>query len=150
MSFSAIYEEPLFTKIEGIFNSTTMYILSRMELGESKQSALAEAQARGIAEADPSLDVNGIDTAYKLCIIAKVALGMPDIRPEDLACVEGISAVDASAVTRNGECLRLVARAERVEDGQWELSVKPRYVARDSFLGSCSGTDMHQLHDRSF
>lgn len=72
--------------IVGILNSTSNFILHRMEEGHSFEAALSAAQARGFAEADPSLDVDGPDAAQKLAILARLGFG---IRPEPLV-VEGI------------------------------------------------------------
>ena len=129
-------------KVEGIFNSTSNYILSRMAAGESYDDALAEAQRRGLAETDPSLDVDGWDTANKLVIVANAVLGVP-ARLDDVA-VLGMRQVTAQQIAHaraNGKMIRLIAAAERGESG-WELSVQPRLVALDSFLGGINSWEM--------
>ncbi len=129
-------------KIEGIFNSTSNYILSRMATGESYAAALAEAQRRGLAETDPSLDVDGWDTANKLVIVANAVLGIP-ARLDDVT-VTGMRQVTGMQIARaraDGEMIRLIATAERRESG-WSLTVQPRQVALDSFLG---GIDLWEM-----
>ena len=111
-------------KIEGVLNGTTNYILTKME--EEKLSfaeALREAQEKGYAERDPSLDVKGIDTACKLVILANAILGvkvtLSDVR------VTGIEDVDTSmieAASREGMVVRLIGRAG---DG---LEVRPTEI----------------------
>ncbi|RME85459.1 MAG: homoserine dehydrogenase [Caldilineae bacterium] len=128
--------------LEGIFNSTTNYILSRMTAGETYDSALAEAQRRGIAETDPTLDVEGWDTANKLVIIARAVLRYAATLAE--VSREGITNIEAEALQRAGErgrVIKLVASAERTESG-YTLRVAPRQVPRSSFLGSISEWQM--------
>jgi len=103
--------------ITGILNGTCNYVLSRMEQGVAYADAVAHAQERGFAEADPSLDLSGQDAAQKLRILAEVAFGAP-VRRE---VVRGIG-----AKTRG----RLIAEARRVAGGV-ELIVEPRRVDAD-------------------
>lgn len=122
-------------KIEGIFNSTTNYILSRMATGEDYESALAEAQRRGLAETDPSLDVDGWDTANKLVIIANAVLGASTTLAD--VTVEGISGVGSKQLAgakANGRRIKLVATAEQ-QGERYRFAVRPRQVPADSFLG---------------
>mmetsp|Transcript_27793 Transcript_27793/g.33990 ORF Transcript_27793/g.33990 Transcript_27793/m.33990 type:complete len:296 (+) Transcript_27793:55-942(+) len=103
-----------FVSIKGIFNSTTNYILSQMELGNSREHALAEAQKTGIAEADPHLDVAGIDTANKLVIIANSLLKIDTpIRLEQVVIcgIEKISKQDLDSAKAEGYTIKLVASA---------------------------------------
>jgi homoserine dehydrogenase len=104
-------------RITGILNGTCNYVLSRMEQGVGFADAIAHAQERGFAEADPSLDVSGQDAMQKLRILAEVAFDAPVRREE----VRGIG-----ATTRG----KLVADATRVAGGV-ELVVEPRSVAFD-------------------
>jgi homoserine dehydrogenase len=92
-------------RLRGVLNATTTYILSAMGRGESYDEALAEAQAAGYAEADPSFDVDGHDAAQKLAILASVAWGT--WRPATDVTTEGIVARAVEA----GEVVRLVADA---------------------------------------
>ncbi len=129
--------------LAGIFNATTNFILAEMASGRSFAEALAEAQRRGIAETDPSLDVDGWDTANKLVIIANSFLGV-EVKLANVT-VQGIGAVkaeDLRAARTLGNTIKLVARAERKEDGSYRLSVKPTIVPLRSFLGQCDGWEM--------
>lgn len=128
--------------IEGIFNSTSNYILSRMTAGETYAAALAEAQRRGIAERDPSLDVEGWDAANKLVILANTLLHFPATL--DAVSVQGITALsrdDLLAAQRRGQVIKLLARAEQVDDG-YRLSVTPQPVPAGSFWAGVSDWQM--------
>ena len=130
-------------RVEGIFNSTTNYILCQMTAGESYAGALAEAQRRGIAEADPSLDVEGWDTANKLVIIANAILGvattLADVKVQG---IEGLQGKTNLLDPRWGETVKLVARAERLADGGYALSVGPETLCNDHFLAGVSDWQM--------
>jgi homoserine dehydrogenase len=130
------------TTLAGIFNATTNFILAEMGTGRSFADALAEAQQRGIAETDPTLDVEGWDTANKLVIIANSFLGI-SVTLSDVK-VQGITQVtaeDLRAARMAGNTIKLVARAERT-DGGYALSVRPTIVPLHSFLGQCDGWEM--------
>jgi homoserine dehydrogenase len=98
----------------GVVNSTTNFILTAMEEGQRFEDALAEMQARGVAEADASLDVDGWDAAAKTAALANVLLGA-NMTPKDVDR-QGIGA-DTGRLAREaraaGKRLKLVARAER-------------------------------------
>lgn len=128
--------------LRGIFNSTSNFILGEMAQGHSYDEALAEAQQRGIAEADPSLDVEGWDTANKLVIIANSFLEAA-VTLDDVS-VQGIMQITTEQLQehrRRGETIKLVATAERKTDG-YRLSVTPTTLPTDDFLGSCDGWEM--------
>jgi homoserine dehydrogenase len=120
------------TEISAILNGTSNMILTLMrERGASFDEALAEAQRLGIAEPDPSYDVEGWDTAVKLTILARALLD----RSVSLADVDrrGIDALDAALVERaraTGGRIRLVGRARR-EASRTRLAVAPEVVAPD-------------------
>jgi homoserine dehydrogenase len=129
-------------ELRGIFNSTTNFLLAEMAMGRSFADALAEAQRRGIAEADPSLDVNGWDTANKLVIIANSFLGVR-VSLADVA-VRGITDVTTSQLQTElaqGNTIKLVASAVRDGD-RYQLQVAPTVVPLDTFLGQCDGWEM--------
>jgi len=86
------------SRIEGILNGTTNYILTRMKEGVDYKDALKEAQSKGIAETDPSLDVSGLDTASKILIISN-ALLKTDFALDDMT-VEGIDAIPPYILTQ--------------------------------------------------
>jgi homoserine dehydrogenase len=121
------------TRIDGILNGTSNYILTRMaEEGLGFEEALAEAQELGYAEADPSADVDGHDAAAKLVILARAVLGIrlafEDVRRE------GIRAITAAAIglaRKEGYSIRLVAS---VEGSSRAATVAPRLVPRGSSL----------------
>jgi homoserine dehydrogenase len=98
----------------GVVNSTTNFILTAMEQGQSFDTALAEMQARGIAEADPSLDVDGWDAAAKTAALANVLLGAGitphGVERHGITPDAGRRAVEARAAGRR---LKLVASARR-------------------------------------
>lgn len=113
-------------RVEGIFNSTTNYILTTMaENGLSFDEALAEAQRRGIAEADPSLDVDGLDAAAKLVIVANSVLARPTTLADlEIQGIRGVTPERLAEVQRQGRVLKLVALAERA-GADYRFSVRP-------------------------
>ena len=137
-------------RVEGIFNCTTNYILQRM--GEDDltfEQALAEAQAAGVAEADPSLDINGWDAANKLVIVANSVLGMP-ASLEDVV-VEGIRGIGVDQLRRakgRGRALKLLVTAERIDAGgeaeapRYDLAVRPTELALEHPLARLSRWQM--------
>ncbi|MCB1538133.1 MAG: homoserine dehydrogenase [Rhodospirillales bacterium] len=128
------------TAIEGILNGTCNYILSTMErTGRAFADVLAEAQAKGYAEADPTLDVDGWDAAHKLTILAKLAFDAGVTT--DMISVSGIRTADAAAFEKAraaGRTLRLVGRAARIDAGL-ELSVSMMELPLDHPLAAIAG-----------
>jgi homoserine dehydrogenase len=124
-------------RIKGIFNGTCNYILTRMaEEGLPYDYVLSEAQALGIAEADPSYDLDGIDTAEKLTILANAVLGM-DLAYKDVA-VEGIRRITPDTLKLaldKGYAIKLIGEAS---DGR--IEVAPRLVPRDHPFAQMRGT----------
>ena len=118
------------SRLRGVVNATTTYILSAMCRGGSYTDALREAQEAGYAEADPSFDVEGRDAAQKLAILASVAWGR--WRPESDVSTEGI----VGAAVAAGETVRLVARAEKES-----LAVSPMTLQPTDPLASASGIE---------
>lgn len=128
--------------LRGIFNSTSNFILDEMADGRSYADALAEAQRRGIAETDPSLDVEGWDTANKLTILANSFLGVR-VSLADVT-VRGMTAVTAEQLAgerQAGRVIKLVAEARREGDG-YRLSVAPVALPAGDFLAGCGGWEM--------
>ncbi len=131
-------------RFRGILNSTTNYLLEQMEQGESFAVALEEAQRRGIAEADPRLDIEGWDTANKLVIVANAVLGM-EATLQDIERVEGITHIGPDDVRRareQGNVIKLVGEALLRENGRYTLRVLPRPLREDSFLAQVRGWEM--------
>jgi len=127
------------TKIMGIVNGTTNYILTKMdEDGASFESALAEAQALGYAEADPTADVEGHDAASKAAILAELAFHTHVTR-EDVHCegISGVTTADIRAAQSLGCVIKLLAVAERVDDDRGVIvRVHPTLVPREHPLAS--------------
>lgn len=129
------------TGFRGVVNSTTNHILSALEDGGQFAPALARMQADGIAEADPSLDVEGWDAAAKTAALANVLLDA-GITPHEVAR-RGIgpgTAALAQAARAQGQRLRLVAAARRTESGGIEASVQPAALPADDLLAGLRGT----------
>ncbi len=127
-------------RIDGILTGTTNYILSRLEAGESFAEALAEAQAKGIAEPDPSMDIDGWDTACKLLLIANAAAGT-SLTLADMK-VEGIRTVSAEMLRTaraEGKAVKLLGRLT-VEEDQARAEVKPVAVEPSHPLHGIAGT----------
>ena len=115
----------------GILNGTCNYILSRMEVaGLSFDDALKEAQEKGFAEADPTLDVSGMDAGQKLAILSALAYGVaPDMDNFSVTGIEAIMAADIAFSAEFDSVIRLVGLAERSGDGIYH-SVEPVLVKR--------------------
>lgn len=116
------------TRMRGVVNATTTFILSAMAEGRSYDSALLQAQQAGFAEADPSFDVDGHDAAQKLAILASVAWGR--WQPESAVETRGI----ADLAPEPGRIIRLVADAT-----PQRLAVAPAELVADDPLAMVSG-----------
>jgi homoserine dehydrogenase len=129
------------TAMYGIVNGTCNYILSEMTgKNEEFSEALAQAQDKGYAEADPTLDISGGDSAHKLAILASIAFGY-EILLEDIF-VEGIEAVSKDDIRYGGEMgyiLKLLAIGQKNKDGKVSLRVHPSFISRDNPLARVSG-----------
>ncbi len=125
------------TRIEGILNGTTNYILTRMgESGASFAEALAEAQALGYAERDPSADVDGWDTARKICILAALASGkIPSIEQIPVQGITAITTTDIENARRAGYAIKLIGTADLGGDKP-AVQVCPRLVPASSPLAT--------------
>ena len=119
-------------RITGILNGTCNYILTRMERGLPFDDALLAAQKNGFAEADPTLDIEGIDAAQKLRILAELAFDAP-VRRQTVIGIRAIKTADIESAVRRGKTIRLIAEAQRVPGGV-ELRVEPREIATDDAL----------------
>lgn len=127
-------------EISGIVNGTTNYILTKMtDEGISFSSALKEAQKKGFAEANPSMDIDGSDAAYKAAILANVASGA-FIDPSRIY-KEGISKITADDIEyakEIGYCIKLLAVIKMENDGL-EVRVHPTLIERSHPLAEVSG-----------
>ncbi len=126
--------------LAGIINGTSNYILTQMrDAGLDFATALADAQRLGYAEADPGFDIDGVDAAHKLSILAAIAFGMPLCF--DQVHVEGIrdlSAVDVDYAGQLGYRLKLLGIARRTDNGV-QLRVHPTLLPQRHLLAQVDG-----------
>jgi homoserine dehydrogenase len=126
-------------RVLGIVNGTTNFILTEMERGATYDEALAEAQTRGFAEADPTDDVSGADAAAKMAILATVAFGSRvTLGDVDYEGIEDLAADDVEAAGEMGMAVRLVGAATLV-DGRLDVRVHPALVDRHHPLAAVEG-----------
>ncbi len=125
----------------GIFNGTCNYILSEMTgSGAAFDDVLKAAQQKGFAEADPTLDIDGTDTAHKLAILAALAFGCR-VEMEDIS-IEGIQNVqieDIRYAREMGYVLKLLAVGEKDADGRVSLRVHPSFLSQGTPLADVGG-----------
>ncbi|GAB6166034.1 homoserine dehydrogenase [Thermostilla marina] len=126
--------------IHAILNGTSNFILTQMEeKGQEYAAAVAEAQRRGYAEANPAMDVNGTDAAQKLAILAQLAFGATvDWKAIPRTGIETVTASDMQYASELGYSIKLLAVAEQTGDGL-ELHVSPTLVRRGSPLAEVRG-----------
>lgn len=127
--------------IEGILNGTSNYILTRMEEGISYEEALREAQAKGIAERDPSLDVEGWDTASKILLIVNEVMEK-DFVLKDVK-VEGITRIPSEFLhqaRKEGKALKLLGKL-RKEGNELRIEVALSFIDHSHPLFGVSGTN---------
>jgi len=126
--------------INGILNGTSNYILtSMMNEGSNFKDALKKAQELGYAEADPTFDVGGFDTAHKLLILASIAYGVHG-DPEDILIegIQGITPEDIFFAKDFEYSIKLLAIAKKSE-GKVELRVHPALVPQNKMIAKASG-----------
>lgn len=129
------------TGFEGVVNTTTNHIITALERGETFDEALKRMQDEGIAEADPSLDVDGWDAAAKTAALANVLMHAR-ITPHDVRR-RGIgeeTAAAARAALARGRRLKLVVSAQRAADGTMTYAVEPRELPSDHLLAGLDGS----------
>jgi homoserine dehydrogenase len=130
-------------RFSAAFNSTTNVILETMEAGRSFEEGVKTAQELGIAETDPSHDVDGWDSIMKVCAIARVILRTP-LLPSEVRR-ESIRALDPAtlqAARAEGKPYKLLSRATVNDDGSVTASVRPEQVAMSDPLGGVRGTSL--------
>ena len=127
-------------RVYGILNGTCNYILSRMELEKlSFEQCLQEAQRLGYAEADPTFDIGGFDTAHKLAILTSLAFGTAvDAQAIHVEGIQSITLADLEAADELGYRIKLLGVAERSEHGI-EQRVHPTMVAKSSAIAQVMG-----------
>jgi homoserine dehydrogenase len=115
-------------RAEGIVNGTTNYILTMMEGGASYESALREAQRLGYAEADPSGDVEGFDSAVKVCIMAQTFFDVKmSVGEVNRVGITGVTPGDIKKAASEGKRVKLIAGVKR-ENGEVTGYVGPRAI----------------------
>ncbi len=132
------YDNDLLLEVKGILNGSSNYILSRVfDHGEEYGAALKRAQVLGFAESDPSNDIEGRDSLYKLIIITMHALGVY-VPPADVFTY-GIATIHESDIRYAREKqykIKLVAQVAKVTDGQFTMFVMPEFVDKSKYIYS--------------
>ena len=147
------------SRVYGILNGTCNYILTEMagddeggnpQGGQDFEEVLAEAQRLGYAEADPSFDVDGIDTAHKLAILTALAFGCEvDFENVYVEGIRNVSALDVAYADELGYRIKLLGLAQKI-DGSIEQRVHPCMVAKDLPIASVSGVFNAVVADGDF
>ena len=127
-------------QIHGILNGTCNYILTRMENeGKPFDEVLADAQKLGYAEANPSLDIDGFDTAHKACILSALAYGFqPSLDQVQVEGIRNLSGLDVQYAADFGYRIKLLAVVAK-HDADIEVGVHPTLVPFDHMLASVNG-----------
>ncbi|MBR4288269.1 MAG: homoserine dehydrogenase [Clostridia bacterium] len=131
------------SRVFGIMNGTTNFILDAMQTaGEEFDPSLKKAQELGFAEADPSSDIDGLDTRHKTCLSANIAFG---VALEDEAVqtfgIRRVKKCDIDAAVGRGCSLKLLGNAYRSENGSIAAFVEPSMVPMDTPEGNIHGCD---------
>ena len=136
--------------IVGIMNGTSNYILTQMKReGREFQDALAQAQAAGYAEADPTFDIEGIDTMHKLAIMVSLAYGSPvNVKDVYTEGIQRLSALDVRYASELGMTVKLLGVA-KFRDGEIEARVHPTMIDKMAPLAQVHGVynAMHVVGD---
>lgn len=128
-------------KLYGILNGTCNYILSTMEqTGRDFGDVLKEAQGMGYAEAEPSLDVDGGDTAHKLSLLTALAFGVkPDLNALSVSGIRMITSQDIQSADELGYRIKLLGRSDLHADGRIVQTVEPCLVLKTASLANVHG-----------
>ena len=132
------YDNDLLLEVKGILNGSSNYILSRVfDHGETYESALARAQQLGFAESDPTFDIEGFDSLFKLIIITVHALGVY-VAPEKIFTygIPRLSDFDIRYAREKGVKIKLVAQVVKVSDSQFTMFVMPEFVSPSKYIYS--------------
>jgi homoserine dehydrogenase len=130
------YNNNIINSIYGIFNGSTNYILTRMKKGISYKKALLEAQNKGFAETNPSLDINGIDTKYKLCIILFHSFGLI-VNPKKIFNfgISKITSFDLHFAKKNNFEIKLLAFSKKEKKKIIALCI-PTFLKKKNFISN--------------
>jgi homoserine dehydrogenase len=125
----------------GVLNSTTNVILEGMEAGMTFDESIRQAQRLGVAESDPSDDIEGVDAAVKVVALANVLM-QADLKLHDVnrQGIHGITVEQLRKARANGETWKLVCSAKRTENGRVEASVAPQRLKLSDPLALVKGT----------
>ena len=131
------------TAVSGIMNGTSNYILSKMELGMFYSDALSQAQQLGYAEADPTSDVEGIDTLAKVMILANVVFDEQLIQEDiDVKGISNITLSDVKEASSKDERWKLIGSVWKDNNGKVRGSVSPKLIPiNDSLYGISDATN---------
>lgn len=132
------YDNDLLLEVKGILNGSSNYILSRVfDHNESYENALKTAIEMGFAEADPSFDIEGFDSLYKLIIITVHALGVY-VKPEDIFTygITHISDFDINLAREKRVKIKLVAQVVKLEGNKFTMFVMPEFVVKNRYIYS--------------
>jgi homoserine dehydrogenase len=140
----ALYDGLIANKNEalyGIVNGTCNYILTEMTSnGTTYSQALKGAQEKGLAEADPTLDVSGMDSAHKLTILSSIAFGMQvNLDSIPVSGIDNLDLFDVAAGKELGYIIKLIAMA-KISDGKLSLKVAPSFISTEHPLAWISGS----------
>jgi homoserine dehydrogenase len=128
------------SRLRGILNGTTNYILTEMASGMSYDAALKRAQELGYAEAEPSGDVEAYDPTAKITILANTLLGgMVDYKDVEREGINRLTIEDVRKAIQSSKRIKLIAAASRADDGRITASVKPTLVPETDILAHVSG-----------
>ncbi|OLT43448.1 hypothetical protein BJF86_01260 [Serinicoccus sp. CNJ-927] len=136
------------TRIRGIVNGSTNYVLDLVAReGVPFADAVRQAGELGYLEADPTEDLEGLDAAAKIAILARTAWGVPAPLDEvDVTGISGLTDADFAAAAEQGGVLKLVATAERVPGGRVRTTVRPEVLpAADPLAQARGGTNVVEL-----
>jgi homoserine dehydrogenase len=139
-------------ELHGILNGTCNYILSQMrDSGRGFDEVLTEAQALGYAEADPSFDIDGIDTAHKLAILTALAFGAEvDLDSIHIEGIRHVGALDITYADTLGYTIKLLGIARRSEDGVVEQRVHPCMIPKSAAIAAADGVYNAVVADGDF
>ncbi|MCH5239943.1 MAG: homoserine dehydrogenase [Muribaculaceae bacterium] len=132
------YDNDLLTEVKGILNGSSNYILSRVfDHDEKYENALKTAIELGFAEVDPSFDIEGFDSLYKLIIITVHALGVY-VEPNDIFVygISHISDFDINYAREKRVKIKLVAQVVKISESQFTMFVMPEFVSKSRYIYS--------------
>ena len=128
------------TAVSGIMNGTSNYILTEMESGMSYEKALSQAQELGYAEADPTSDVEGLDTLAKVLILGNVVFNTQLLQEEiEVNGISKITLADIKEATSNNMRYKLIGQVWRDSQGKVQGAVRPKLVPMEDSLYGISG-----------